>query len=301
MRVFFLTAAILINQAALAALLDNGTYSELLTSATFDSDSRYSISRTVKFGFTVINGTDAVLRNSTFTVYAPVRKTATQLLIELKSSHSFRLETDSVGNEVMSFQFDELAPRATKNITIQASLNLSDSPVGESNQGNERFLQSEKYIEVSDPKIRELSNTFSDVDSHKRLEKIYRWVADNIQYSGYSEADHGALYALENKKGDCTEYTYLVNALARAQKMPARAIGGYVYDTDAVLRSADFHNWAEVYVNGAWRVIDAQKHVFMEKPSRYVAMRIITSLNSNNLANTHRFSHSGHGLEVRMN
>ena len=47
-------------------------------------------------------------------------------------------------------------------------------------------------------------------------------------YVGYIKNDRGALYALKTKEGDCTEFMHLFVALCRANKIPARCIGGYV-------------------------------------------------------------------------
>ncbi len=68
-------------------------------------------------------------------------------------------------------------------------------------------------------------------------------MAGNIQYAGYTKDDRGALYALKKRKGDCTEYMYLLTALARANGVPTRGIGGYVYAKDAVLRPMDHTPW----------------------------------------------------------
>ena len=130
--------------------------------------------------------------------------------------------------------------------------------------------------------------------------KIFRWVADNIHYTGYLRDTRGALYALRNRRGDCTESMCLFAALCRAKQIPARGVGGYVCKEDSILKPDSYHNWAEFYEAGAWRIGDPQKRVFMERPSDYIAMRIIGESPKNPMGEFNRFRSSGIGLEVKM-
>src|SRR5439155_10137778 len=83
------------------------------------------------------------------------------------------------------------------------------------------------------------------------------------------------LYALENGKGDCTEFSYLLAALARARGIPARVVAGFVTPKSAVLKRQDYHAWTEMYLGGTWRIMDAERGLFMAKESEYVALRIL--------------------------
>ncbi|MEK8020427.1 MAG: transglutaminase-like domain-containing protein, partial [Candidatus Parabeggiatoa sp.] len=129
--------------------------------------------------------------------------------------------------------------------------------------------------------------------------QIFNWVAGHIQYAGYIRENRGALYALTEKRGDCTEYMYLFTALARVNEIPARGIGGYISSEDGLLKSDEYHNWAEFYLEGKWTLADPQNKVFMDKQSNYIAMRIISE--QSNLGQSHRFWYLGEGLSVRMN
>src|SRR5690606_36580352 len=74
-----------------------------------------------------------------------------------------------------------------------------------------------------------------------------------------------------------TEFMHAFIALARLNGIPARAVGGFELESDAaVVRSQDYHNWAEFYQNGRWIVADAQKQVFDRLGSRkYIAFRYL--------------------------
>lgn len=82
--------------------------------------------------------------------------------------------------------------------------------------------------------------------------------------------------------------------------IPARGVGGYVYAEDAVAKAPDYHNWAEVYLDGRWQIIDAQKKVFMQDQQNYIAFRIISSVESGLLGTSHRFLSTNMRLKVSL-
>jgi transglutaminase-like putative cysteine protease len=114
-----------------------------------------------------------------------------------------------------------------------------------------------------------------------------------LSYAGYLADDYGALYALTNRRGDCTEYAYLATALARASSIPARMVGGYVTDRDITPRAGDYHNWAELYIDGSWRLLDAQKGNWLQPIDQYVAFRYHRVEMPNPLGTAHRFRIEG--------
>src|SRR5512143_2902328 len=89
--------------------------------------------------------------------------------------------------------------------------------------------------------------------------KIFHWVAENLHYAGCLPKNRGALYALKNRQGDCSEFAYLFAACCRANGIPARALGGYVCTEDRILNPADYHNRAEFHVNGVWQIADPRR------------------------------------------
>ncbi len=86
----------------------------------------------------------------------------------------------------------------------------------------------------------------------------------------------------------------------RANKAPARSLGGYAIIGNAVLKAGDYHNWAEFHADGVWWLADPQKQAFMERPDNYIALRIIADNGDGPLAGAHRFSYSSDGVSVRM-
>jgi hypothetical protein len=77
----------------------------------------------------------------------------------------------------------------------------------------------------------------------------------------YLEQDYSAepltiFDVLNERKGDCTEYSLLFTTLARAAGIPARTVSGLLYMGDDV-QSFGGHAWNEVVLDGAWVPVDA--------------------------------------------
>jgi hypothetical protein len=261
----------------------------------------YTIPRHIQYSFTLQNKTNLLVKEVEFWTYAPVKQTSTQQCVNVKTSHPFQLISDDLGNQILRFTFQNLPPYATKIITIKAELLLSDTPNPLSVKDLSAYLQAEKYCESDDPEISRLAGKLKVPKPIKTVENIFRWVAGNVQYAGYLRNARGALYALRNKKGDCTEFMYLFSALCRANKIPARCIGGYVRSENAILKPNGYHNWAEFYDNGVWRIADPQRKIFMQNQSHYVAMHVISKSLKNPMGNYHRFRFAGKGLKAKMN
>lgn len=259
----------------------------------------YPMVRTIRYSFTVHNKTGQLLKNAKFWIYGPVQKTSFQKALDINSSHPYQLEVDELGNQQLIFNMD-FPPYGSKIVSITANIALASKPNRMPNNSTEN-LEHQKYVEVNDESITELARQLGDDEPIKVLNRAFKWVAENIVYAGYIEDDRGALYALKNRLGDCTEYMYLFSALARSHAIPARGIGGYVVAEDSMLKARDFHNWAEVHVNGEWRVVDPQNKKFLEEESSYISMRVLSNKNNSLLENTHGFSYGSKGLDLRMN
>ena len=131
--------------------------------------------------------------------------------------------------------------------------------------------KSELYYERNNTALINKSNTIvgSITDPVLKAEKIYDWVADHIEYEeNLSAQERGALWAFNNEKGDCSEYSSLMVTLLRIQNIPARKVTGYLITTNPATRphvgdewdfsvfrkdgivTSDFlrHAWVEYYV-----------------------------------------------------
>jgi len=261
----------------------------------------YPIQRQIQYSFTLQNRTNHLVRNAEFWAHAPVRETANQRCELLEVSHPYQLLSDEHGNQTLYFQLQELPPFATVIISVKATLSLSDTPNMVPTPNLKAYLQPEPFCEADAPEITRLAATFSSGKPLDAAEKIFNWVASNIQYSGYLRNERGALYALKNHQGDCTEFMYLFAALCRAGQIPARNVGGYVCSGNTVVKPNDYHNWAEFYDGKQWRIADPQRKALMKETSHYIAMRVIGDTPGNPTERLHRFRFAGKGLKAKMN
>jgi len=271
------------------------------TAALDFSLSEYSIPRQVQYHFTLQNKSNRLLKHAEFRTYAPVKRTATQHCSRIQSSHPYKLITDVLGNQILNFTFNEFLPYGTRIITVKAELLVSNRANPMAVSDVQTFLKPEKYIESDNPELCRLAKKLKDTTLLKTAEKTFRWVVDNVQYAGYLRNNRGALYALRHRQGDCTEFMYLFAALCRANNIPARCMGGYICKENIILKPANYHNWAEFYIDGEWSISDPQKKVFMKDASNYIAMRLIRESTNNPALQFNRYWFKGEGLNVKMN
>lgn len=256
--------------------------------------------RQIQYGFSLRNTTNRVLRHIEFWTYAPVPKNSIQMRLNLEASYPYRLLTDGMGNHVLHFSLADLPPYGTRILSISALVSFSDRSSAIPLEDPNPYIVPEEYIESDNPDIRRVAAGLIDTSLATTAERIFRWVSEHIQSYEYSGKDRGALFALRNRRGDCSEAMHLFVALCRAAGIPARGIGGYVHGSSTILDPEAYHHWAEFHTDGAWHVADPQRKVFCEEQHRYCAMRIIGRTTGNPLGNYHRFRFIGDGLEVLM-
>ena len=212
-----------------------------------------------------------------------------------------KIEIDSLGNQKLIFTLGKLPPFGTKIVTIKVVLDLTDIPNKIDEDSLIPYLTPELNIESDSSEILSIAARLKGDNIHDTLLNSYRWVRKTVKDVGFVKKDHGALHTLKSQKGDCTEFMYLFMAVARANGIPTRGMAGYVNSESVILKPMDYHNWAEVYVDGRWWVVDALKGVFMENTSHYVATRVISHVGSTQKESTQQFFATDNSIHVRMN
>lgn len=112
-----------------------------------------------------------------------------------------------------------------------------------------RYLQSEKYMEADSPLIIRTAKRITRY-AYNELEKIkavFYFVKRTINYTEFPNRTYGALYALKNRIGDCSEYGLLSVALLRAIGIPARIATVLAIRKSSGRKRFDNHVIAEVY------------------------------------------------------
>jgi len=111
-------------------------------------------------------------------------------------------------------------------------------------------------FDYGDPSIRARAEALvKGTDSRSaKVRAISAWVYQAIEGSLDSNLAT-ASQVMRQRAGDCTEYTLLFVALARAAGIPAREVGGVTYAGDS-LQAFGWHAWAEVEIDGHWVQVD---------------------------------------------
>ncbi|MGB9684585.1 MAG: hypothetical protein C0193_01525 [Candidatus Bathyarchaeota archaeon] len=180
---------------------------------------------------------------------------------------------DSSGNVYVCWDGIILQPRGTFIVELEYyvlafSINyLVNSSLVEGYDTNSelylKYTQPEKLIESDNKKIVEVARniTNGESDPHKMALLIYSFVTKHLKYE-IQDAEMGALWALENGVGDCSEHSYLFVALCRAVGIPARIQAGFAFHHVGEVIE-DGHMWAEYYLeNYGWIPVDATWQLF---------------------------------------
>ena len=126
----------------------------------------------------------------------------------------------------------------------------------------QRYLASNANSQSDAPEIVELAAKVvgKQKDSRKAARAIAEWVYRNLQKADGVRGQASALETLAAMRGDCTEHSALVVALARASGIPARVASGIVL-VPGEKPGAGYHAWPELWL-GEWVVMDAALGVF---------------------------------------
>ena len=99
-----------------------------------------------------------------------------------------------------------------------------------------------------------VGSRFGSLDGGAKIAAIRDWVEEEMDYvPGASHAGTTALDTFAGRQGVCRDYAHMVCAMARAANIPARYASDYGPDVDP----PDFHAVAQVWLDGAWHLVDA--------------------------------------------
>lgn len=188
----------------------------------------------------------------------------------------------------------DVPPYGTK--VVSFTLEIDKNNISQSDNVDERnYLTESQYIQISDPSIQTLANQLRAETPELTAKNIYNWLINNIVSESYSPESRGALHTLNSKVGDCTEFTYLFVALARANGIPSRGVRGlYIPQQAMVVNPMDYHDWAEFYDGNHWVLVDAQKQIFNDSYADYLIINWFSESNNE----TKRFNVSDERISV---
>lgn len=232
--------------------------------------------KTVRYSIVVRNTGSAPLLHPAFWIAAPVEQSATQRVVSLKVNLPYRLEKSENGNQTLYFQLEQLPPYGSKIVTIHAGLEMRSAAGAALPVPSAAYVRAAPGIESDSMRImRQAQLAGGAATGMARASQLNSWVAAALQRKTYSAAGPGALQALLQREGDCTDFAALFTAMNRAAGVPTRLMAGFVYPGNAVLRSADYHNWAEFFSDGLWYLADPHQKRFDSAYGEYIALRVI--------------------------
>ncbi|MEO6092301.1 MAG: transglutaminase family protein [Novosphingobium sp.] len=95
---------------------------------------------------------------------------------------------------------------------------------------------------------------FGPLQGGARVIAMRDWINANLSYElGSSTAATGALETYVERRGVCRDFAHLLISMTRASAIPARFASVYGLGVEP----QDFHAVAEVFLDGAWYLIDA--------------------------------------------
>lgn len=243
--------------------------------------------RRLRMSVSLHNPSANELNDIGFWCFLPMH-TPDQALGLVTASAPYLLKEDALGQQVFSTRIARLAPYASTSLALTMALVKTARSCRDDGEMGP-WLSPERFIESDASELVLLAGHLRRNNDVETVRATYQWVKDELHYEGYVAQDRGALYAVRNRAGDCTEYAALLVALLRANGIPARLLGGFVVEQDALLRSVDYHNWAEVRINAQWHIVDPQKGRWMPASLNYVPFEIYREHHINEMEGAHRF------------
>jgi transglutaminase-like putative cysteine protease len=99
-----------------------------------------------------------------------------------------------------------------------------------------------------------VEKSFAGLEGGARVVAMAEWIGREMDYVlGSSDVTTTAVDAFLSRRGVCRDFAHLMASFARAAGIPARLVSAYAWG----LKPPDFHAVVEVWLDGAWHLIDA--------------------------------------------
>lgn len=188
-------------------------------------------------------------------------------------------ERDKRGNQIISVEWGnpEGAVDATMEFTaynktlLQRIESHAPFPLTDVPKEMKDYLSATAQVQSDDPGIQKKAQelTAGVTTQFDAVQQILTWVVDHMRYVTPPKK-FDALYAFQNKKGNCQNYSHLTAALMRAVRIPVRIVNGVTLKQPYTVKTSegDFtfkmgqgrHSWIEVYFTDlGWVPFDPQQ------------------------------------------
>jgi transglutaminase-like putative cysteine protease len=110
-----------------------------------------------------------------------------------------------------------------------------------------RYCESDRFATL-------VRRDFGNLSGGDQVQSIAEWIRGHVDYvAGTSDASTTATDCFIARQGVCRDFAHLMVAMTRAAGIPARVVAAYAWRLDP----QDFHAVAEVWLDGAWYLVDA--------------------------------------------
>lgn len=113
------------------------------------------------------------------------------------------------------------------------------------------YLFPSRYCE-SDRLEEAVQRDYGQLAGGDKVAAMVAWIRDHLTYAPSGDTGTTAIDTMIARRGVCRDYAHVLIAMARAADIPARMVGAYAW----ALEPEDFHAVVEVWLDGAWRLID---------------------------------------------
>jgi transglutaminase-like putative cysteine protease len=144
--------------------------------------------------------------------------------------------------------------RATVAVTRPADdcTRLPQTPVSEVPAHAVKYLMGSRYCDFTRFQSF-VEDEFGHVSGGARIQAMRDWIERKFVYTpGSSSAATTAVDTFVSRRGICRDYAHVLIAFSRAAAIPARMVSVYALGVEP----QDFHAVVEVYLGGAWHLVD---------------------------------------------
>ncbi|MGO4907574.1 transglutaminase family protein [Pseudorhodobacter sp. W20_MBD10_FR17] len=115
-----------------------------------------------------------------------------------------------------------------------------------------RYLMPSRFCQ-SDELQNYVAADFGNSMGGQRIAQLRDWIFERYRYvPGSSNGHTTAIDTFVQRQGVCRDFAHVLIALSRASAIPARFVSVYA----PYVTPQDFHAVAEVYLDGAWHLVD---------------------------------------------
>jgi transglutaminase-like putative cysteine protease len=220
--------------------------------------------------------TDIPAEARSFRIWLPLprddqRQTISSIEVDAPLVHR-RVIDPEYGNRLLQFEAEREVPDSmaiTMTVIVRRQTGLPILPADTSlvlEARLARFLAPDSLVPITGT-IADLTRSVTEGLSDDRAcaEAIYAYVLRTMRYdksgTGWGQGD--ALFACNERRGNCSDIHSLLIGMARSAGIPARFVMGFSFPANVSEGTvAGYHCWADLYLEGSgWVPVDASEAI----------------------------------------